>query len=250
MGTIYDTLQSLNGHINLLNKKYNENGTVREITPPQFVILSISRAADTAKDINDIYEDPEKETHIVLATQMTDKEDPFNPVYVCVVDNIKHAIVDQIPIHSNHNDQSGYGIALIINIPKKLFMRDTSFEDAAKELFIIYSKVLETDPNMKYVLDLSMINYSENKVNPVPLYDLTMAYMALGCVHINLVSWYRENTKKIKGESTLDAIFGDEINEDMKMNIASTLDNNCTKIGKLRDSIAAGTLILDALYVR
>ena len=101
---------------------------------------------------------------------------------------------------------------------------------------------------MQFLLDVSMLNYSENSVNPVPLYDLTMAYTALGCVHINLVSWYRSNKSRIKALSTLNAIFGDELLPDIKTKIASTLDKNAVKIGMLRDAIASGRLVLDAMY--
>ena len=75
-----------------------------------------------------------------------------------------------------------------------------------------------------------------------------MAYTALGCVHINLVSWFRSNKSRIKAESTLNAIFGDELKDDIRSNIASTLDKNSVKIGMLRDAIANGKLVLDALY--
>lgn len=248
MGQIFNVFNALNGHLNLLNKKYNEGGIVRTIEPPLFVTLAISRAVDTASDRSLVVEDQEKNVEVQLASVISDKGDLFNPIYVCVCENLVHSIVDQCPVFVNHNDVSGTGIALIICIPKKLFMSYTSFDDAAKELYIIYSKVLETDLNMQFLLDVSMLNYSENSVNPVPLYDLTMAYTALGCVHINLVSWYRSNKSRIKALSTLNAIFGDELLPDIKTKIASTLDKNAVKIGMLRDAIASGRLVLDAMY--
>ena len=248
MGQIFNVFNALNGHLNLLNKNYNECWIVRTIEPPLFVTLIISRALDTTQDKSSVIEDPDKEISVILASVISDKGDAFSPIYVCVCENLVHSIVDQCPVFVNHNDTSGPGTALVICIPKKLFMNYTTFDDAARELFIIYSKILETDRNMQFLLDATMLNYSENTTNPIPLYDLTMAYTALGCVHINLVSWFRSNKSRIKAESTLTAIFGDELKDDIKSNIASTLDKNSVKIGMLRDAIANGKLVLDALY--
>lgn len=249
MAHIFDVMVALNGQMNVLSNHYLEKrGSVRTIEPPKFLNVAISRAIEN-RPKEEVFTDPENDSPIINLTSMVDTGDNFNPLYVCVAENIKIPIIDKIPVIINHKDQSGPGVAIVVVLPMEIFGYSTPVEYNAKMLFKIYSQLANMDPNNKYKIDASIIRYSENSKIPVPTYDLTMAYVALGCVYINLRTWYKTNNKKpISASYIADAFEEGEMDEDTLSNITTTLNRNAKTVGTLRDSVATGDLLLYALY--
>lgn len=248
MAHIFDVMTALCGHLNVLSKHYFDNASVRTINPPPFLVLSISRAIDT-KSSKDIFVDSKQGDPVIDIASIVDTGDNFNPLYVCVADNLKNSIVDRVPVIINYKDISGPGVGIIVIVPRALFGNATSVEQSARYLKDIYFKLLEFDPIMQYKPDATMLRYSENKNSPIPTYDLTMAYAALGCANINLRNWFTINDKQpLPAEYLLKGFDKGELDENTIKNIAYTLNKNAERVGNLRDSVANGDLLLYALY--
>ena len=248
MAHIFDVMGTVNGNLNLIFNHYQDKKvTLRTISAPDFLIVAICRAIDT-KDPNYILIDPDAGDPEIVITMIGSTGDDFNPAYIAVAKNLKHPIIDRVPVMINHNDISGPGVAYIVIVPEALFENDTTIEESAKCLKELYFGLLEFDPIMKFKVDAAMIRYSENTKYPVPTYDLMMAYIALGCININLKSWYRETNKPISSKYTLLAFNEGELDEGTSKNIIYTLEKHAIRISSLRDSLGDGSLLLHALY--
>lgn len=253
MAHIFDVMVALNGQMNVLSKKYiDKRGTVRTIDPPKFLNVAISRAIDKlvveyGKEA--VFTDPENDSPIIDLTSLVDTGDNFNPLYVCVAENVKIPVIDKIPVIINHKDQTGPGVGIIVLLPLQIFDYDATIEYNAKILLDIYFAIANLDPNITYKLCRKVVKYSEHPKVPVPTYDLTMLYVALGCTYVNLRTWYKNNNKPIAASYIKDAFDPeDEIPENVINDIATTLDINAKSVGTLRDSVATGDLLLYALY--
>lgn len=248
MAHIFDVMGTVNGNLNLIFNHYQDKKiTLRTINPPDFLVVAICRAIDT-KDPKYILINPNAGNPEITKTIIASSGDDFNPTYVAVAKNLKHPIIDRVPVMVNHNDNYGPGVAYIVIVPEKLFDEKETVADSAKCLKEIYFGLLSFDPIMKFKADATMLRYSENTKCPVPTYDLMMAYIALGCININLRSWYKENNKPLSAEYTLLAFNEGELDEGTSKNIVFTLEKHASRISSLRDSIGDGSLLLHALY--
>ena len=251
MAHMFNVMAALTGQLNVLSKYYiNKQSVVRSITPPKFLTVAISRATDN-RPREEILTNPEDENccPVVDIASIVDTGDNFMPIYVCVVDNIKIPIVDRVPIIVNHNDITGPGVGIIVAVPMAMFKVDASIKYSATVLKEVYFALANMDPNVQYTIDSSMINYSESDKVRVSTYDLTMAYVALGCIYINLRSWYKgKNNRPLDAGYVFDAFEDGELDETVIENISSTLNRNAKGIGVLRDAVANGELLLYALY--
>lgn len=248
MAHIFDIMVSMNGNLNLIFNHYQDKKVaLRTINPPDFLVVAICRAIDT-KDPKYTLIDPDAGNPEIVTTMVTSSHDDFNPTYIAVAKNLRHPIIDRVPVIVNHNDISGPGVAYIVIVPEILFENDTTIEYSAKCLKEIYFGLLDFDPIMKFKADATMLKYSENTKCPVPTYDLMMAYAALGCININLKSWYKENNRPVSSKYTLLAFEEGELDEGTSKNIIYTLDKHALRVSSLRDSIGDGSLLLHALY--
>ena len=247
MAHIFDVMTALCGHLNVLSKHYWDNGSLRTINPPPFLVLSISRAIDT-KNTKDIFVELKQGDPVIDVASIVDTGDNFNPLYVCVADNLKKTIIDRVPVIINYKDISGPGVGIIVILPRNLFYSATDVTYSAKCLKDLYFELLSFDPIMQYKPDATMLRYSENKNSPIPTYDLTMAYAALGCANINLRNWFTINDKPLPAEYLFKGFDKGELDDATIKNISYTLNKNADKVGNLRDSIAKGDLLLYALY--
>ena len=145
MAHIFDVMGTVNGNLNLIFNHYQDKKvTLRTISAPDFLIVAICRAIDT-KDPNYILIDPDAGDPEIVITMIGSTGDDFNPAYIAVAKNLKHPIIDRVPVMINHNDISGPGVAYIVIVPEALFENDTTIEESAKCLKELYFGLLEFD---------------------------------------------------------------------------------------------------------
>lgn len=249
MTHIINVMSTINGQLNTISNWYQNNKTnsLRNLPNiPNFLFVSTDRSIDFNPD-NKI--DPEKEVDIYKAI-LSDTGDNFNPVYICITTNIAHVMVDTVPIYVSKNTDVGPGTAFVVNIPEILFMSDCYIDYCASELVNLYFTLLSYDKDMKYKPDGYIIKFSKDDRLKVPTYDLEMIIVALGYANINLLNWFGTTSDtSIDVILNIEQLIDAEISEDMKKGIAETLKKHASnKISSLKDSIANGSLILDALY--
>ncbi len=249
MAHIINIMSTINGQLNNISNWYNNGKTtsLRNLPNiPNFLYVSTDRSVDFHKD-NKI--DSEGEVNIYRA-MICDTGDNFNPVYVCITTNIKDIMIDTVPIYVNKNNDIGPGVAYVINIPELIFSPECAFDYCAEVLVNLYLGLLSYDTNMKYKPEAAIIKYSKDERLKVPTYDLEMILAALGYANINLYGWFNGSI-----EDSINVILDTpgfkevEIPEDIKKGIIETLKKHASnKISSLKDAIANGELILDALY--
>lgn len=249
MAHIISVMSTVNGQLNTISNWYyhNKKGSLRDLPNiPNFVYVSTDRSIEFYKN-NKV--DPEKESNIYKAV-LCDTGDNYNPVYLCITTNIKNAMIDLVPVYINKNNDTGPGTAYVINIPEDIFSPDCEFGYCAEVLINLYFRLLSYDTNIKYKPEPAIIKYCKDERLKVPTYDLEMIITAIGYANINLYGWFNGSIEDSINEFFNTSQFKNiEIPEDIKKGIVETLKRHaCNKISSLKDSIANGELIMDALY--
>ena len=249
MAHIISVMSTINGQLNTISNWYynGKRNSLRDLPNiPNFVYVSTDRSVDFHKE-NKI--DSERDVDIYKAI-LCDTGDNYNPVYLCITTNIENVMIDTVPVYINKNSDTGPGVAYIVNIPEDIFSQDCNFDYCAEVLINLYFELLSYDPNMKYRPEAAIIKYSKDDRLKVPTYDLEMIITAIGYANINLYGWFNGSI-----EDSINAFFNTsqfrdtEISEDIKKGIIETLKRHASnKISSLKDSIANGELIMDALY--
>lgn len=248
MAHIIDIMLSVASQINAITRKYNNKSSILNCEIPEtplFVAIAMDRCIQKNEDcIIDSKASPMVVTDIVAKFNTGDI---FSPVYAVVANNINGVMFDKFPLQISQQDVSGTGIGKLIIIPERIFTDDEDeFYYVIGRIFIdIYKKLIGTDENMIYDGDIEftdIIKYSENPKVKIPTYDIEMVVIALACAYINL----REMYNNIDASFLLDSI-EEEIPLDIKNNIIDALNNLITSVASLRESIANGSLIAQAL---
>jgi hypothetical protein len=233
---VFEIMSSFTGFLNVLHSHYTNNGVIRTIDCPVSVSIAIGRAN---KEITGS-EDEDVEISVI---SMVDTHDSFSPLYVAVADNGKSYYIEKIPMMVNKSDESGPGVGLLVVVPKVLFNNDFDVSKTLEILKEIYFDIANLDNDLEYEINNDMIFAGVNgDDNSVPIYDLTLALVCIGCIYSNAKSWFSGSTRDI-----IDLILGDRF-PDANKSIASSIDKHCSKIGMIRDSISDGSLLYDSLF--
>lgn len=249
MTHVINVMSTVNGQLNTISNWYNNNksNSLRNLpNVPNFLYVSTDRSIDFHPE-NKI--DKDKDVDIYKA-MLCDTGDNFNPAYLCVTTNIADIMVDKVPIYVSKSNDVGPGIAYVINVPEVLFSADCEIEYSAEVLVNLYLTILSHDTNLKYKPEGPILSLSKDCRLKVPTYDLEMMLIALGYANINLINWYGVTNDAAIEQILSTSQFKDyPIPEDIKKGVVETLKRHATnKISSLKDSIANGSIILDALY--
>jgi hypothetical protein len=243
MAHIFDVISTVNGQLNILSKYYNEHSNLIRSLPniPNFILGSLKRlictsCADSVIDDN--------EEIVINVAVMADTGDQFNPVYICVVSNIKAPIIDKVPIIFNRGNVTGPGIAYIVYVPKLLFDEDVDIADISIILRKIYFGLISYDSNMTFSANPKLLNIIDGNTF-IDSYDISMIMIAISAMHINLRSWFGSKGSALPATYALEAFKDDEISPKIKDAIIPVIENYGISIGNLRDSIDNGNLIVD-----
>ena len=232
---VFEIMSSFTGFLNVLHSHYTNTGVIRTIDCPVSVSIAIGRANKKITGSED------KDVEISIIS-MVDTHDSFSPLYVAVADNAESYYIEKIPMMVNKSDESGPGVGLLIVVPKVLFDNDFEVDKTLDILRRIYFDIANLDNDLEYEIDNDMIFAGVNGDSNVPVYDLTLALVCIGCVYSNAKSWFSGSTLDI-----INLILGDRFPEANK-SIASSIDKHCSKIGMIRDSISDGSLLYDSLF--
>jgi len=249
MAHIFDLMSTVCGQINVLSDYYSgvDGVSIRNLPHlPNFIVVSVNRAEDTMPWI---VKDPKEVSNIDIVT-ILDTGDPFTPIYMCVADNITQAIVDKVPIMVNYKGNKGPGVGYVIVVPKMVFGTDIDVEETAKLFKNLYFTLLDLDPNMQFKAEPAILRlYNSQKIR-IYTYDLTMILVALGMANINMRSLFvmEEDRRPIDSFYTLSAFTPEEMPDDVRSSIYYILDEFCTDMDKLRDSVGSGKMLRTLLY--
>lgn len=248
MAHIIDAMTSINGHLNMIAKWYDDKSSnvLRDIQTPSFVEVAVDRMVELHPScIIDSNKDIE-----IYKTVLSDTGDPFNPIYITILNNCNTVLVDKVPLYINKGSNLGSGVGYIVAVPDMMFRDNTDILTCVELLNNLYFKLLELDSNMKYAPGIELIKHSKNEKLNLSTYDLEMIYIALGCSYVNLRAWFTT----MYGKNNIDASYvlsiydEKDIPENLKKGIIDTINKHCNMIGNLKDSIGNGSLIMDALY--
>jgi len=246
MAHIFDVMAKVNGQLNIISEHYfGISDNLRSMPKvPSFLIVSINRSIDTQKNV---LIDETKAPEIDIAIR-TNANDLYNPIYICVAENLAVPIVDKVPVMINTQNASGPGVGYVVIVPKKIFEQSTKIDEISKILKDMYFSILDFDPNMQYKAEPAIIRLSESDKVRIMTYDITMIYAALGFVNINLRSWFSNNGSTVSATHTVDAFTDKELSKSYKKRVAEVLDEFATDVPTLREGVGKGDMIRRALY--
>lgn len=241
----YDTMSSVVGQLNILNKDYNGQGKARTLPKtPDFVVACIDRALVFDPDM---IVDKNKSASIDM-TVLSGTGNSFSPVYICTVDNIRKAYVDKVSVIVDHKNDHGPGIATIVIVPSGIFNDTMTSDEVGTVLRDIYFGIMGMDPYTAYKSSPALLQFYNSTKIHIPTYDIEMAIVAICCMNINMRSWFYNGGEHVDPDYTLSVFTDKEVPKNIKLMLRNVL-SKCFSVSDLRDAIGNGRLLERFMYI-